>query len=261
MLPHPVLPFLRELLDCPPVHADERGIEAAVLPDVAVELQNAPLAVALGEKAVDAAADRVDEPAVGIRQLWQRRQAARDRHIAQHHFVAAVLARGKEFGQSFRPPQRNSRLPETRVPRERLHGETQLKDVHQLVTDGVPELGVAAAERECDPALQKLGDAEQAFGGNERQDVRLLEVRMRCIHDQGDAARDGMVEAPLERVVALLGIGQCDAAQLFFFRIVVEIDVLAAQHAPVKAAVLDLVLTEVAVLREQGGSAEDRDTG
>src|SRR6266542_2465520 len=56
-------------------------------------------------------------------------------------------------------------------------------------------------------------------------------------------------EEELGRVVALLGIGQCDAAQLFFFRIVIEIDVLAVQHAPVKAAVLDLVLTEVAVLR------------
>jgi len=52
----------------------------------------------------------------------------------------------------------------------------------------------------------------------------------------------------LERVVALFGVRQSHAAQLFFFGIVVEVDVLAAQHPPIKAAVLDLVLPEVAVL-------------
>ena len=123
--------------------------------------------------------------------------------------------------------------------------------MHQLVPDRMPEFGVAAAKRQCDATLQKLGHTQQAFRRNERQDVGLLEIAVGRVDDQRDAPGDGVVEAPLERVVALLRVCQRDAAQLFFFRIVVEIHVLAAQHAPIETAVLNLVLPEVAVLAGQ----------
>ena len=248
MLAHPVLPFVGQLVDRASVNAGECAFEARILPDVVVQLENAPLAVAFRQEPVDAPADRVHEPAVGVRQIGQRRQPPRDRHVAQHHLVAAVLARREELGQPFGPPQRHPGLPEARVPSERLRRETQLEDVHQLVTDRMPEFGVVAAERQRDATLQKLRDPQQPFGRDERQDVGLLEIAVRCVHDQRDAPRDGVVEAPLERVVARLGVRQRHAAQLFFFGIVVEVDVLAAQDAPVKPAVLDLVLPEVAVL-------------
>ena len=249
MLAHPVLPFVGQLVDRPAVDTGQRPFEARVLPDVVVQLENAPLAVTLRQKPMDAAADRVHEPAVGVRQIGQRRQPPRDRHVAQHHLVAAVLARREELGQPFGPPQRHPGLPEARVPSERLRREAQLEDVHQLVTDRMPEFGVAAAERQRDATLQKLGDPQQPFGRDERQDIGLLEIAVRRVDDQWNAPRDGVVEAPLERVVARFGVRQRHAAQLFFFGIVVEVDVLAAQHPPLKAAVLDLVLSEVAVLR------------
>ena len=139
-------------------------------------------------------------------------------------------------------------MPETRVAPECLGREAQLEDVHQLVADRVPKLGIAPAERQRHSTPQELGDAEQALGRDERQDVGLLEIAVRGIHDQRDAPRDRVVEASLERVVTLFRVRQRHAAQLFLFGIVVEVDVLAAQHTPIKAAVLNLVLPEVAVL-------------
>jgi len=128
----------------------------------------------------------------------------------------------------------------------------------------MPEFGVAAAKRQRDATLQELGYAQQAFRRNERQDVSLLEIAVGRVDDQRDAPGDGVVEAPLERVVALLRVCQRDAAQLFFLRIVVEIHVFTAQHTPIETAVLNLVLCEVAVLRGEWANKPDRqsnDTG
>src|SRR5207249_4850831 len=199
-----------------------------VLPDVVVQLENPPFAVALGQEPVDAAADGIDQAAVRVGKIRQAGQMPVDRHVAEHHVVAGVFARRKEFGESLGPPQRHADLAEPRIPAEGLGREAQLENVHQLVANRVPEFGVAAAERERDPPLQELRDTEQAFRRNEGEDVRLLEVTVRRVDDQRDTARDGVIEATLERVVARFGVCKGDAAELFFFRIVVEIDVLAA---------------------------------
>ena len=94
--------------------------------------------------------------------------------------------------------------------------------------NGVPEFGIAAAERQRHTPFQKFRRAQQPFGRNERQDVGLLEIGVRGVDDEGNAPRHGMIEAPLQIVVALFGIGQRHATELFFFRIVVKVDVFAA---------------------------------
>ena len=96
---------------------------------------------------MDDAADRVHEPTVGVRKIGQRRQPPRDGHVPQEHLVAAVLAGREVLRHAFRPPERQTGLPEARVAAEGLRGQAELKDVHQLVPDGVAEFGVAAAER------------------------------------------------------------------------------------------------------------------
>ncbi len=108
---------------------------------------------------------------------------ARDRHVPQHHLVAAVLARREVFREPFGPPQRQADLPEARIAAERQGRETQLEDVRQLVANRVAKLGVAAPERQGDAAPQELGHPKQPFGRNERQDVRLLEIAVRRIHN------------------------------------------------------------------------------
>ncbi len=139
------------------------------------------------------------------------------------------------------------------MPSLHHNGQAQLEFVHQLVADGVAELHVVAGERQRHAALQEIGDAEQALGRHEGQHVGLLEVGVRRVDDQGNAAVDGVRETPLQDAVTVLGVCEGDARQLFLFGIVVEVDVLAPQHMPVEIAVLNLVLPEVAELRRGAG--------
>ena len=208
----------------------------------------------------------VDDPARGIGEVAKRGEPARDREIAQDHRVARVLDAREELRQAFRPPQRQVRVAHARVALEHLARQAELKHVHQLVPQGVAELGIAAGERQRDALLQELRDAEQPLRRHERQDVGLLEIGVRRIDDERDAPRGMVVEASLQDPVALFGEGERDATELLLFRIVVQVHVLAAQHVPVEAAILDLVLAEVAELggpragkqREQDRSAERR---
>ena len=142
---------------------------------------------------------------------------------------------------------------QSRIAPEHFGLEAQLEDVDQLMPQGVAEVGVAACERQGDAALQELGDAEQALGRDEGQDVGLLEVGVGSVDDQRNAAAHRVVEAPRQHGVALFGIAERHAAELLFFRIEVEVHVVAAQHPPIKAAVLHLVLAEVAELGGGGG--------
>jgi hypothetical protein len=68
-----------------------------------------------------------------------------------------------------------------------------------------------------------------------------------------------VIESSLERVITLFGVRQRDSAKLLFFRIVIEVDVLSPQDTLLKMTILDLVLSEVAVLRRRrrrGSSAQ-----
>ena len=143
------------------------------------------------------------------------------------------------------------------MPGHRLAEQAQLEHVDQLVTQRMAEVGVAAGERQGHAAFQEFGGAEQPLGRHEREDVGLLEVSVRGIDDQRHSAADRVREPPLQHVVALLSVGERDPSQLFFFGIVVEVHVLAAEHAPVEAPILDLVLAEVPELR-RGRRGEPR---
>ena len=57
-----------------------------------------------------------------------------------------------------------------------------------------------------------------------------------------------VIEAPLQGGVALFRVRQGHPPELLFLGIVVEIHMLAAQHVPVEAAILNLVLAEGAEL-------------
>ncbi|PYO70218.1 MAG: hypothetical protein DMD69_00350 [Gemmatimonadetes bacterium] len=134
------------------------------------------------------------------------------------------------------------------------------RELHQLVAQGVAEIEIAAGERQGHALLQELRHAEQSLGRHERQDVGLLEIGVRGVDDERDAPVGVVIEAPLQGAVALLGVRQRDTGELLLLGIVVEVDVLAAQHVPIEAAVLDLVLPEVPELggRRAGKENEQR---
>ena len=124
-----------------------------------------------------------------------------------------------------------------------------------------PELGEVAAERQRYPALEEVGDAEEAFGRGKRQDVGLLEVGVRGVHDQRDAGRHRMAELQRQRVVARLGVRQRRGRQ-----VAPRPGSSTGRRAgpssdpPVELAVLDLVLAEGKELGRAGTApaAEDQ---
>ena len=209
---------------------------------------------------MDARPQRIDNRAVGLREVAQRRQPPGYRHVAQEHLVPRILARRPELGQSLGPPQGERHVVNPRVTPQRFAGDAELEDVDQLVADRVTEVVVAPVEGQRHPLLQKLRDTQQAFRRHEREDVGLLEVGMRRVNDQRNATRDVVIEALLQDLEARFGVGQRDPPELLFFRIVVEVHMLAAQHVPIEAPVLDLVLTEGTELcRRDAGQERDRE--
>src|SRR5688572_1735486 len=134
----------------------------------------------------------------------------------------------------------------------------KLEHVHELMAERVAKLRIAAAEWQRDTALEKLSDAKYSLGRNERENVRLLEVDVGCVHDEGNALTHFVPEAASQRVVALLGVHQSRASDALLFRIEEHVDVLSREHVPIELTILDLVLAEAADLREPARSAEQR---
>src|SRR4051812_22973634 len=53
-----------------------------------------------------------------------------------------------------------------------------------------------------------------------------------------------MLEFTLEESIALFAIRESEARDVYFLRVVIDVDVLARQNVPVEITVLDLVLPE-----------------
>src|SRR5262245_56970725 len=90
---------------------------------------------------------------------------------------------------------------------------------------------------------------------------------MAGVDDEGNAGADFMAELDGQGVVAGLGVGQCRGGELAFGGVIVQVDVLAPEDVPVEPPILNLVLTEVEVLRlhrararRQSGQHSDQGT-
>ena len=247
---HGVLELVAQLPQGPAVHRLDGLVEGLVFGELAIHAGHPPVTVGIREPAMDAPTERIDQEAGGVLELRQGRQAPGEGEVAQDHLVARILPARPELGEPFGPPERQGHPPRARRMVVALRHQAQLEDVHQLVAQGMAELRQVAAERHGDAALQEIGRAQEAFRRDEREDVGLLEVHVRRVDDERDAGGDLVAEAERERVVALLGIGERGAREFLLDRIVVQVHVLALEHAPVEPAVLDLVLPE---LEELGG--------
>src|SRR5688572_10555784 len=118
----------------------------------------------------------------------------------------------------------------------------ELEDVHELVAKGVAELGVASPKWKRNTSLEELGDAKDSLRRHEGKDVRLLEVDVRRIDDERNALANLVAETARERIVALLGVHEGRAGDAVFLGIEEDIDVLAGEHVPIEAPILNLVL-------------------
>jgi hypothetical protein len=68
------------------------------------------------------------------------------------------------------------------------------------------------------------------------------------VHHQRDPILGAVRKPSLQNSERLLGVVERNKRQLSFFRIVIEIYMLAGQHFPVEVIVLDLVLAKTGVL-------------
>ncbi len=202
---------------------------------------------------MDLAAQRVGDEAHHVAEPLQARHLTPQHQVADEHGVLAVLFRAPTLGQALRPPQRDVRRPEAGILGVGAAQLRQLEEVNQLVPNRVPEVLVAAVERQCDAPLQELREAGDPLREEIRGDVRLLEVLMRRVDDQRYAPERAVAEQRREGVEALLGVAQRQLRQRLLLRIIVDIHVGSGEDVPIEIGVLDFVLAEGNVLRHEWG--------
>src|SRR5688572_20939475 len=120
----------------------------------------------------------------------------------------------------------------------------KLKRVHELVPERIAELIVVAAERQRDASLQIFRETEHAFRNESGENVRLFEMLIGRIDDEWDFSKRMMLEFLFEKRIAFFGIRESQPSDVFFFGIVVDIDMLTGEDAPFEVGVLDFVFAE-----------------
>ena len=123
-------------------------------------------------------------------------------------------------------------------------GHVVLKRVDELVAEHVIGFGKAAGERQDDAAAIAFGHAAGPFA-DLAEDVGLLEVRMGGVEDQRLPAAQLVLQHLRQPRVPALGHPRRDPHRRFFFRVVVDVEVLGGEHLEIEALVLDLVAAEV----------------
>src|SRR5690606_37760571 len=167
-------------------------------------------------------------------------------HVADVHLIFGRLLARPVLGETFGPPVHvlRRKTPATGVERLDLGQLGDLEGVDQLVAQRLEELRVVAAEREGDPAFEVFREPEDALGDEARVEVRLLEVLVRRVDDEGDAFERMVPEPSRELLERFLGVGEGEPRDWLLLGVVVDVDVFAVEDVPLEVAVLDLVLPE-----------------
>ena len=134
-----------------------------------------------------------------------------------------------------------------------LRGHVVLERVDELVAEHVIGLGEAAGKRQDHAAAIALRHAAGAFA-DLAEDVGLLKVRMRRVEDERLPAAQLVLQQPGQPRVPPLGHSRGKPHRGFFFRVVVDVEVLGREHLEVEALVLDLVPAEILRARRNGGA-------
>jgi hypothetical protein len=130
--------------------------------------------------------------------------------------------------------------------------------VNQFVPENVIRLRQTTRERHDDAALEHLRDAAGAFTDAALDRVRLAEVRPARIENERLPAPQFMVQQRRDARVPALRHARRELRRLLFLRIEVDVEVVRFQDLEIEVVVLDLVLSEVVPLCEQGRRREHR---
>src|SRR5690606_17442106 len=142
--------------------------------------------VSLSKKSTDRLAFLVhQEAARNAIDILERHQIIREQGVTNYHFVRMVRLAGPVLGQPFCEPQ--GQKPVRRkpvIPDDSEHLRIR-EDVHELVPNDTSELVDVAVGRNNDSTLQELEEPSHPSRDEARRNVRLLEMQIGRIEDEG----------------------------------------------------------------------------
>ena len=147
------------------------------------------------------------------------------------------------LGHALREPQRPA------VP-----DHVELEGVHDLVAEYVVGLAEVADKRHDDAPAERFREPADSLADFRVHDVGLLEVPRRCIQDQRLLAAQVVGQHCAQPGVPALGHTAGQASRVGGVGVVLDREVLGAQHLELKRPVPDLVAAELL----SGGRARGR---
>ena len=121
--------------------------------------------------------------------------------------------------------------------------------MNELVAEHVIGFGEPAGKRQNHAAAVALRHAAGTFA-DLAEDIGLLKMWMRSVKNERLPANQLVLEQPRQSRVPPLGHSRGEPHRGFFFRVVVNVEVLGGEDLEVKALVLHLVAAEI--LRARG---------
>ena len=167
-----------------------------------------------------------------------------------HIAVWVIFSSDREvLGDALDDPERQR--SEVLQPTRLRHRDVVLEPVHDLVAEHVIVLGVEAGERHDDSRAQPFGDAAGTLIDEATDDVRLLEVGVVRVEDDG-LLRERVRQPVRESRVPPFGHAGGVGGRQRLRGIPVNVEVVRAKDPEIEGLVLDLVASEV-LSRERGG--------
>ncbi len=181
------------------------------------------------------------------------------RGVAKEHVGIGVPFQRFVLRKPFVEPE--GELERNVIRNNRLNGSAVKHVVddgmRQLVVDHVTELGILPLEGEDDAVLEKLCAPADPLFQVFADDIRLLKIVVRIVHDDGDAVHELVTERLAERGVGGFG-GSCGEFRQVLSPVgEVDIEMVRLYVGPVESRVLHLVLPELLVLSAGGPGCKD----
>ena len=251
-----LLPVLRQVVDLDPQHLLQ-GLHR--VPAVARDLQDvaddvvAETPADVGPEGLAIAVGEVFR-AVELRDLGQLLPLGRVAH--PHRGVGIDRPQREVLRHALDEPQGQAHgAGHAPARRSVLARDVELEGVDELVAQHVVGLGQGAGEGQDHAPLQDLGDAARPLAGRPAQDVRLLELRVAPVEDDGLSGGEGVAEHARVTRVPPLRHRRGALHRLALLRVVVDVEVVGLQHLKIESPIPDLVTAEV--LGGSGGGHEE----
>ena len=238
---------------------EQRALGVAGPPRLPQDLPDDLVAEVAGDERPECLSVAVGEKARVV-QLVDRGKLVTLRGVAQPHGRVRIHGAEREvLRHPLDEPQRQARGARDAEPPLALPGDVELEGVHQLVANHVVRLRERPGERQHDAALEDLRHPARALTQLSRNRVRLLEIRVAGVQDQGLAPVQLVLEELGEAGVPALRQAPRLLGRRPLGRIVVHVEVVGLEDFEGEVPVLDLVASEVLGGGGRGGHGKADD--